>query len=146
MEHRALEGPKTNLLIANDASLLSRFSLKFSFSRNNDYRDNHVIFFTKNDYRLEPFFREKRREMIIIVNLSHQLLTPLPWGVSCPHPGRPWVPPSSYTPPLGGVLPASWASMGAAIFFSSLLGMLLHPLLLLLSRTVKYMYVYNFSL
>jgi hypothetical protein len=37
---------------------------------NNDYRDNHVIFFAKNDYRLESFFREKRSEMIIIINPS----------------------------------------------------------------------------
>jgi hypothetical protein len=62
------EGPKANLCIATIASRLSRLSLKFSFSGNNDYGDNLVIFFAKNDHRLEPFFREKRSEMIIIIN------------------------------------------------------------------------------
>jgi hypothetical protein len=36
-----------DLLIAMIASRLSRLSLKFVFSRNNDYRDNHIIFSRK---------------------------------------------------------------------------------------------------
>jgi hypothetical protein len=33
---------------------------------------------------------------ILGVHGCRHLLTPLPWGVSCPPPGRPWVPPSSF--------------------------------------------------
>jgi hypothetical protein len=37
-EHRAVDGPTTDLLLAIISSRLSRVSLKFSFSQNNDYR------------------------------------------------------------------------------------------------------------
>ncbi len=46
-EYRAAEGPRTNLVITIITSRLSRLSLKFSFSRNNDKRDNHIIFSRK---------------------------------------------------------------------------------------------------
>ncbi len=43
-EHRDSEGPIANLHIAIIAKRLSRLSLKFIFSRNDNYRDNRVIF------------------------------------------------------------------------------------------------------
>ncbi len=69
MEHAAVEGPKSDLLIAIIASRLSRLSLKFSFSQYNNYRDNRVIFHEKrlsfgvilsrktkqNDYHYQPY-------------------------------------------------------------------------------------------
>jgi hypothetical protein len=56
MEHRAVDGPKANPTCSDNrfaifkiiASQLSRTSLKFSFSRNNNYRDNRVIFSRKS--------------------------------------------------------------------------------------------------
>jgi hypothetical protein len=64
-ENMAVEGHRTNLIIV---IIASRLSLTFSFSQNNDYRDNHIIFREKrllfgalfsrktkrNDYHYQP--------------------------------------------------------------------------------------------
>ncbi len=55
-EQDAIEGPRANLFIAIIASRLSRLSLKFTFSRKNDYRDNHIIFSRKTIIVWSLFF------------------------------------------------------------------------------------------
>jgi hypothetical protein len=64
----AVEDPRANLLIAIVTLRVSRLLLKFSFSRNNDYRDNHKIYSRKTIIVWSLFFPEKRREMIIPIN------------------------------------------------------------------------------
>jgi hypothetical protein len=68
-DHR---GPRTNLLKAIIASQLLRLSLKGSFSQNNHYHDNRIIFRRKTNIIWSSFFSRKWSEMIIVINPNIQ--------------------------------------------------------------------------